>query len=169
MDQIAGYVEVAHMSKALGGPERSNRGTAAVFGSAAETYDTVIPLFAFWAGRAIERTSLRAGDRVLDVATGRGATLFRALERVGPTGHVTGIDLAQEMVALTRADLERQGIGNASVEQMDAEELLYPDASFDVVICAFAAFMFSHAEAAFREFHRVLAPRGQLMLTTWSG
>jgi SAM-dependent methyltransferase len=157
------------MSRALGGPERSNRGTAAVFGNAAETYDTVIPFFAYWADRAIERTPLQAGDRVLDVATGRGATLFRALARVGPNGHVTGIDLAPEMVALTRADLERQGIANAGVEEMDAEELRYPDGSFDVVICAFAAFMFAHPEAAFKEFHRVLAPGGQLMLTTWSG
>src|ERR1700730_5976893 len=114
------------MSRALGGPERSNRGTAAVFGSAAETYDAVIPFFAFWAARAIESRPLKAIDRVLDVATGRGATLFRALARVGPNGHVTGIDLALEMVALTQTDLEQQGIVNARVEQMDAEELRYP-------------------------------------------
>jgi ubiquinone/menaquinone biosynthesis C-methylase UbiE len=157
------------MSKALGGHQRSNRGTAAVFGSAAQTYDTVIPFFAFWADHAIGRTPLRTGDRVLDVATGRGAILFGALERVGPGGHVTGIDLADEMVAMTQADLDGRRIVNARVELMDAEALTFADTSFDVVICAFAAFMFSHPEAAFREFHRVLAAGGHLMLTTWSG
>jgi len=61
--------------------------------------------FRYFGARLVEAAGVEPGDRVLDVATGRGAVLFPAAERVGPTGEVTGIDLSPEMVRLTGADL----------------------------------------------------------------
>src|SRR5688500_2176491 len=81
--------------------------------------------------RLVEGVGVSAGDAVLDVATGRGAVLFPAAERVGPGGSVVGIDLAVGMVERTRAEIERRGVANASVRQMDAERLDFADGSFD--------------------------------------
>jgi len=66
---------------------------------------------------------VHAGDRVLDVATGRGAVLFAATERAGERGRVIGVDLAEEMVALTSADIQARRITNAEVRVADAERL----------------------------------------------
>ena len=63
-----------------------------VFSAAAPSYDEVIPFFAHWGRSVIARVPLEPGDRVLDVASGRGSTLFPALDRVGPGGQVVGTD-----------------------------------------------------------------------------
>ncbi len=99
---------------------------------------------------------------MLDVATGRGAVLFHAAEQVGSGGQVIGIDLAQHMVLETARDIKLQGVKNARVQLMDAEQLRFPDASFDVVFCAYALFFFPHIEQALSEFYRVLRPGGRL-------
>lgn len=56
---------------------------AAVFGRAAAAYDSVIPFFARFGERLVERAGIQPGDRVLDVGCGRGAALFPAAERTG--------------------------------------------------------------------------------------
>jgi SAM-dependent methyltransferase len=97
-----------------------------------------------------------------DIATGRGAVLFHAAEQVGPGGQVIGIDLAEQMVLATARDIEQRGVKNAGVQLMDAEQLTFPDASFDVVLCGYGLFFFPHIEQALFEFYRVLRPGGRL-------
>src|SRR6476661_573536 len=92
--------------------------------------------FAHFGRRLVEATGVEPGQRVLDVASGRGAVLFPVAEHVGPGGHVEGIDLAEGMVQATNAEAERRGIA-ARVRLMDAENLDFPDASFDRVLCGF--------------------------------
>jgi ubiquinone/menaquinone biosynthesis C-methylase UbiE len=107
--------------------------------------------------------------RVLDVACGRGAVLFPAARAVGPAGHITGIDLADGMVAETNADIQRLGVANASARVMDAERLAFDDATFDAVLCGFALFFLPDGgSAALREFRRILCPSGALALSTWA-
>jgi len=84
--------------------------------------------------------------QVLDVGAGRGANLFPAAETVGPHGQVIGIDLAPGMVRETTAEIKRRNLPHVSMLQMDAEHLTFPDASFDVVLCGFAIFLFPHLE-----------------------
>ncbi len=60
---------------------------ASLYNVVAEAYGNVGPPFLQIAGeRLVEAAAIRAGERVLDVATGRGAALFPAAEAVGPTG-----------------------------------------------------------------------------------
>src|SRR3954470_2511069 len=66
--------------------------------------------FAHCGRRLVDAVGVEPGQRVLDVASGRGAVLFPAAERVGPSGHVEGVDLAEGMVAAVNADAERRGI-----------------------------------------------------------
>jgi len=50
---------------------------------------------------------------------------------------------------------------------MDAEQLEFPDASFDYVLCGFSLQFFPHLEHTLSEFRRVLKPTGQVAVTTW--
>lgn len=140
-----------------------------VFSQAASSYDEVIPFFAHWGRRTIARVPLEMGDRVLDVASGRGSTIFPALDRVGPEGHVTGTDFAPDMVRLTGEEIRRRGIPNAEMREMDARRLEFPDESFDAVICAFGIFFIPTPDRALAEMRRVLKVGGHLMLATWVG
>lgn len=140
-----------------------------VFSEAASSYDEVIPFFAHWGRRTVALSPLQRGDRVLDVASGRGSTIFPALERVGPEGHVTGTDFAPDMVRLTGEEILRRGIPNAEMLEMDARRLGFPDQSFDVVICAFGIFFIPSPETALAEMRRVLKVGGHVMLVTWIG
>lgn len=139
---------------------------AGVFHRAAATYEQVGPnFFGPWAERLLDRAALSPGSRVLDIATGRGAVLIRAAERVGPEGHVTGVDLAQGMVDSLAADVLQRGIANAAVRQMDAENLDLPEGSFDAVTCGFGLMFFPNIPTALAGFRRVLRPGGTLALS----
>lgn len=139
---------------------------AGVFGRASATYDQVGPsFFGRWAERLLDQVSLSDGDHVLDVAAGRGAVLFRAAERVGPRGQVTGIDLASGMVDALSADIGRRAVRNATVRVMDAENLEFPDAAFDVVTCGFGIMFFPRPDQALAGFRRVLRAGGTVGLS----
>src|SRR5262249_2767645 len=133
----------------------------------AAAYDGVGPrVFARFGERSIAVAGIGEGARVLDVAAGRGANLFPAAAAVGAPGKVVGIDLAPEMVALTARAIVERGLTNATMLCMDAEALCFADASFDVVLCSFAYFLFPHLDRALAECARVLRTGGTLLLTT---
>lgn len=142
---------------------------AGVFGRGAREYDRVgTPIFGRLGRRLVELAGVQAGDRVLDVATGRGAALFAAAEVAGEHGRVIGVDLAEQMVALTSAEIRGRGITNAEARVADAERLSgFADGEFDCVTCAFAIFFLPAPESALREFHRVLRPGGTVTVSSW--
>lgn len=137
-----------------------------VFTRTAESYANIrsFPIFGQW---LVETANIPAGSTVLDVASGRGAVLFPAAERVGPQGHVIGTDLAPGMANKTGAEIERRGLKQAEFRQMDAEHLQFPDESFDFVLCGFALQFFPHLDQALSEFRRVLKPAGHVAATIW--
>ena len=136
---------------------------ADLYNRVAPNYGRVGPdLFAPFGRWLVNCIDPSRGAQVLDVATGRGAVLFAAAEKVGSDGKVVGIDLAEYMVRLTATDIVRQQVKNATILQMDAEHLGFPDGSFDAVLCAYALFFFPHIEQALAEFSRVLRPGGKL-------
>ncbi len=148
--------------------EQTKRQIAAVFSRAAPTYDQVGPqFFAYYGRRLVDVAQIPNGATVLDIASGRGAVLFPAAERVGPLGRVIGIDLADAMVQATTQELARQHVTNAEVRHMDAEHLVFPDASFDYVLAGFSIFFFPQLDRALSEIRRVLKPYGHIGMTTW--
>ena len=137
-----------------------------VFTRSASSYERIryFPVFGEW---LVEMAQIPEGAKILDIACGRGAVLFPAAQRVGPGGHVIGIDLADGMARETQQEIERRDLKQAEARQMDAEHLTFPDSSFDFVLCGFSLQFFPHLEQAFSEFRRVLKPGGRIAVTTW--
>ncbi len=133
--------------------ETQKENIAGLYHRVAPNYGQVGPnIFAYGGKHLVERIGMIEGARVLDVAAGRGANLFPAAEIVGPHGQVIGIDLAEGMVQETTAEIERRYLHNATMLQMDAEHLAFPDASFDYMLCGFAIFLFPSLEQALSDF-----------------
>jgi ubiquinone/menaquinone biosynthesis C-methylase UbiE len=117
--------------------------------------------------RLVELAQIPGGATALDVATGRGAILFPLAQTIGAQGKVIGVDISPGMVEETAAEVVRRGLTNVEVQRMDAEELAFPDATFDSVLCGFALQFLPHLERGLAEFRRVLRPQGRLALSTW--
>ena len=80
------------------------------FNTVAPDYDAGPRCFAHFGRRLVAAAEIQPGQRVLDVASGRGAVLFPCAERVGRTGEVVGVDLAEEMVRTTNEEAARRGM-----------------------------------------------------------
>ena len=141
--------------------------TRAQFNALVADYDAAGPgCFAHFGRRLVAVAGIEPGQRVLDVASGRGAVLFPAAELIGQTGDIVGIDLADEMARATNEEAAQRGL-EARVRVMDAENLDFPDAAFDRVLCGFGVMFFPNQDRALREFRRVLKPEGRLGVSTW--
>lgn len=107
----------------------------------------------------LDAAAVRAGDRVLDVATGHGDA---AAVASGRGAQVTGVDFAGAMLTLAR-----RRNPHITFEHADAQALPYDDASFDVVTMAFLLGHLGDPARALAEARRVLAPGGRIALTWW--
>ena len=114
--------------------------------------------------RQLNLAKLQPGERVLDVGCGTGTLAIAAKKRVGPTGTVTGVDAAAEMIerAMKKAGRARVDV---TFQTAAAEQLPFADGSFDVVL---SSLMLHHLPrdtraAGVREMHRVLRPGGRLL------
>jgi ubiquinone/menaquinone biosynthesis C-methylase UbiE len=114
--------------------------------------------------RLADRLGLHAGTRVLDVASGRGATALMAASEFG--ADVTGVDLSEANVALARGAAQAAGLAaQARFQAGDAELLPVPDGTFDAVLCECAFCTFPDKATAAAELARVLRPGGRLGIT----
>lgn len=136
------------------------------FNAVATAYDAGPGCFSYFGRELVAAAGIEPGQRVLDVASGRGAVLFPCAEKLGGTGELVGIDLSDEMARVTNAEAARIGIAGR-VQVMDAEHLQFPDASFDRVVCGFGVMFFPDQVHALSEFRRVLKPGGLLAVSTW--
>jgi SAM-dependent methyltransferase len=102
------------------------------------------------------------GQSVLDVATGTGIAAEEALRVVGPSGHITAVDIMAPMLELAR---QRLAFDNVTVARVDAEALPFPTASFDIVLCCMALMIFNDRARALSGFHRVLRKGGRLAVS----
>ena len=111
-----------------------------------------------------EALDLKSGLRVLDVASGRGASALHLAERFDC--EVVGVDLSATNVQAGRDAATFRKLDHlATFERADAERLPFADAAFDAVVCECAFCLFPDKHSAAREFARVLKPGGVLGLT----
>ena len=111
-----------------------------------------------------EAADVCGGERVLDVAAGNGNATLAAARRFA---QVTSTDYVPALLdaGRRRADAERLAV---TFEVADAEALLYPDASFDVVLSTFGVMFTAAQEQAAGELRRVCRPGGRIGLACWT-
>ena len=107
---------------------------------------------------------LPAHARVLDVACGTGNVTL-PLARMGHTA--TGVDIAPNLLAQARQLAAAEHLP-VQFDEGDAEQLPYPDASFDAVVTMFGAMFAPRPEIVASEFARVLKPGGLLAMANWT-
>jgi len=114
---------------------------------------------------AIELAAVRAGERVLDIGCGSGATSMALARLVGPAGHVTGLDVSAPMIDLARK--RSAGIANVDWLLADAAAEKFPPQSIDLMFSRFGVMFFGDPVAAFANLRRALKPGGRLVFACW--
>ena len=111
-----------------------------------------------------EAADLRSSSAVLDVATGTGHVALAAARRFCT---VTGIDYVPDMLQQARARASTEDLA-VEFAEADAEELPYPDASFDYVLSAIGVMFTADHQRAADELLRVCRSGGKIGLANWT-
>lgn len=154
--------------------EEKARRVAGVFDSVAAKYDLMNDLMSLgihrlWKRFSIERSGVRRGDTVLDLAGGTGDLAARFSRMVGPQGKVVLADINGSMLEVGRSKLADQGIiGNLEYVQANAEKLPFPDNSFDCITIAFGLRNVTDKAAALASMYRVLRPGKPALILEFS-
>ena len=108
----------------------------------------------------------KPGEAILDVGCGTGVNDVALAKLVGPSGKVVGIDNSDAMLAVARA---KASADNVSYRLMPVEEMDFPDASFDGVVCTQVLGYVADPAAAIRALLRVAKPTGRVFIaeTDW--
>ena len=140
----------------------------ATFNAAAKHFDDAALFFWDQCGtRTVELAGVEPGNRVLDVCCGTGASALPAARRVGPTGRVVGVDLAEQLLVRARAKARERGLDNVEFAEGDMTRLDVADNSMDVVVCVLGLYFAQDQPSAVAELWRAVRPGGTLAVTTW--
>ncbi|MDH5515248.1 MAG: bifunctional demethylmenaquinone methyltransferase/2-methoxy-6-polyprenyl-1,4-benzoquinol methylase UbiE [Gammaproteobacteria bacterium] len=145
-----------------------------VFDSVADNYDLMNDLMSvgvhrLWKRYAIGMADIRPGQQALDLAGGTGDITRLLAPRVGDAGHVVLTDINAAMLENGRRTLLDNGIsGNVTFARVNAEQLPFPDNSFDLVTIAFGLRNVTDKQAALDSIYRVLKPGGRLLVLEFS-
>ena len=115
-------------------------------------------------GNPLSLIQFQKGWKVLDLGSGAGIDVFMAAKRVGETGHVTGLDMTDEMLARANANAETGGFKNVSFVKGEIESMPFEDNTFDLVISNCVINLVPDKAQAYREIRRVLKPGGHFAI-----
>lgn len=116
------------------------------------------------AGHFVRFAGIASGETVLDVGTGTGVLAISAA-RLG--ARVSGLDLTPELIEQARENAAIARLPEIDWRQGDAEQLPYPDGSFDVVTSQFGHMFAPRPDVVVAEMRRVLKPGGRVVFATW--
>ena len=141
-------------------------GVAAAYDHWAPIYDLVFgKVFATGRREAIAAAE-KVGGRILEVGVGTGISL----PHYSPDSRILGVDISDHMLDKARERVRRLDLGNVeAIRVMDAEDLEFPDNSFDVVVAQYVVTAVPNPERALDEFVRVVRPGGEIVITTRIG
>lgn len=115
----------------------------------------------------LARAGLQAGERVLDIGMGGGATSRAIAAAVAPGGEVLGVDIAPMLVAEAIRRAEAQGIANARFVCANAASAKLDEPPFDRLVSRFGSMFFEEPVTAFANLHAMLKPGARIDLAVW--
>ena len=120
--------------------------------------------------KMVELAQIRAGQRVLDIATGIGEPAITAGKIVGQEGHVTATDISQEMLAIGQERARSLGLQDfMDFVQSDAENLkLKTDDKFDAILCRWGLMFLPNLDTALSNIYDKLVSGGRFAAAVWS-
>jgi ubiquinone/menaquinone biosynthesis C-methylase UbiE len=115
--------------------------------------------------RLIEAAQAAAGERILDIGCGCGATTIAFARRIGAGGHVLGIDISVPMLERARQVTPK----NLPADYVLADATVYPfdPASFDLLASRFGVMFFADPVLSFTNLRKALRPGGRLAFVCW--
>ncbi len=147
-----------------------------VFSSVAAKYDVMNDAMSggmhrLWKDRFVRRVKPQPGEQILDMAGGTGDIAFR-MEKLG--AEITVSDINQDMLEVGIERAMDKGIDTLVWSRQNAEELSFPDRSFDAYTIVFGIRNVTHIDKALAEAHRVLRYGGRFFCmefssTEWAG
>lgn len=115
----------------------------------------------------LDSAGVLPGRRVLDLATGIGEPALTAAKRVGPGGHVLGVDISADMIDTARARAEAAGLTNAEFRVMDVEALALSE-TFDAVLCRWGLMFVDNLAGTLGRVRAALSAGGHLSISVWA-
>lgn len=123
-------------------------------------------LFAPIAKAVVDRADVRAGEAVLDVGCGAGATTFEAAWRTGPEGRAVGVDISPALLELARRRAGEAGLEGVDFLQADAQTAAFKP-EYDAIVSRFGVMFFPDPALAFANLRTALKPGGRLAFASW--
>jgi SAM-dependent methyltransferase len=114
--------------------------------------------------RGIARLAPRSGSKVIDIGCGFGDTTIQLADRVGPTGHATGVDAAARFIETARQ--ETAGRANVRFEVGDVETSV-PGGPYDYAFSRMGTMFFASPVFALRNIRKTLVPGGRFCMVVW--
>lgn len=115
-----------------------------------------------------EKVAPTSGETILDVGCGGGPLAIMLARQVGPQGHVTGLDIAPQLVKLARDRAQVLGLANLTFEVGDAGSVTPAGAPFDRFVSAFGVMFFEDSLAAFTHIRSLLQPGARVDFAAWA-
>jgi SAM-dependent methyltransferase len=112
--------------------------------------------------KMLKKMDLSPGDRILDLGCGEAMACRLMADRLGDSGHIVGVDIADGMLQNARA--KSAGYKNMTFVCGPAEHIPCPDNSFNKALSVEAFYFFQHQDRVLQELFRVLAPGGRLFV-----
>jgi SAM-dependent methyltransferase len=116
---------------------------------------------------AVAGAAPEAGERVIDVGCGCGSTSFALATRVGPTGHVLGVDISAVMLARARERAHDAGAANVEFANADAQTHEFAAGRWDAICSRFGVMFFADPASAFANLRRALRRGGRVSFACW--
>ena len=146
--------------------DMDNETIAKAYARWAPVYDLVFGAVFERGRQATIAAAERIGGRVLEVGVGTGISL----PDYARTTQLYGVDISEPMLSKARERVTELKLSNVEgLSVMDAADLSFPDASFDVVVAQYVITTVPDPEAALDEFARVLRPGGEIVLMSRVG